>query len=280
MTPIILLIACILMLYAAKIDSSSFTSKRHINCKSIIINIGVLGTFIGIVLGLLDFDTSNIVDSVPQLLEGLKLAFLTSIAGLALSIFLSVKQASFLSKNGVPVISEKDKKLEATNQTLVANQTLATIKQQGEQCLTETKQTNQILREILNHLKHPVSLTKLDATGEELPKEATQWVAIQDNNTAYIWDNKSHANKYKPADIQAYIKTINEAKLAGYSDWTLPTIETLENLAYEKRFFPNIQLSSWYFSSTPAKNKQLLCFNFETRHQALGQSGYILLMRG
>lgn len=48
--------------------------------------IGVLGTFTGILIGLLDFDISDIDQSVEDLLEGLKIAFATSIVGLAGSI--------------------------------------------------------------------------------------------------------------------------------------------------------------------------------------------------
>ncbi len=45
-------------------------------------SLGILGTFIGIVIGLLGFDTTNIDGSIPALLEGLKTAFITSIFGL------------------------------------------------------------------------------------------------------------------------------------------------------------------------------------------------------
>ena len=44
--------------------------------------LGILGTFVGIYLGLKDFDTNNIEQSVPPLLAGLKTAFLTSIFGI------------------------------------------------------------------------------------------------------------------------------------------------------------------------------------------------------
>ena len=55
---------------------------------SIVTVIGVLGTFVGIAWGLLNFDTNNIEASVPKLLEGLKAAFITSIFGIAGSIAL------------------------------------------------------------------------------------------------------------------------------------------------------------------------------------------------
>lgn len=48
--------------------------------------LGVLGTFTGILIGLLDFDESNIYNSLPDLLDGLKIAFTTSILGIAAAI--------------------------------------------------------------------------------------------------------------------------------------------------------------------------------------------------
>ena len=45
--------------------------------------LGILGTFTGVFIGLLDFDVRMINKSVPTLLEGLKVAFGTSIVGLA-----------------------------------------------------------------------------------------------------------------------------------------------------------------------------------------------------
>ena len=59
---------------------------------TLLTTLGVLGTFVGIALGLLDFDVRNIDDSVPQLLAGLKVAFLTSILGLTTSIVLKAVQ--------------------------------------------------------------------------------------------------------------------------------------------------------------------------------------------
>jgi hypothetical protein len=47
----------------------------HQDFKSILVSTGVLGTFIGIFIGLLGFDSSSVVDSVPKLLDGLKTAF-------------------------------------------------------------------------------------------------------------------------------------------------------------------------------------------------------------
>lgn len=45
-------------------------------------SLGILGTFTGIVIGLLHFDTAKIDESIPVLLGGLKTAFLTSVVGM------------------------------------------------------------------------------------------------------------------------------------------------------------------------------------------------------
>lgn len=52
--------------------------------------IGMLGTFLGIVIGLWDFNPGDIDGSIPQLLNGLKTAFITSITGLFSSMLLNI----------------------------------------------------------------------------------------------------------------------------------------------------------------------------------------------
>ena len=60
------------------------------NSAEMALSLGILGTFCGIVLGLIQFDVSDIQRSIPLLLEGLKFAFLTSIAGMISSIIIKL----------------------------------------------------------------------------------------------------------------------------------------------------------------------------------------------
>ena len=71
--------------------------KRHhhlVNAlAATVIATGVFGTFLGIYFGLQDFDTENIEaiqGSISTLLEGLKVAFVTSVVGIGLSIFIKL----------------------------------------------------------------------------------------------------------------------------------------------------------------------------------------------
>ena len=110
---IIFIIALLAMFYFAYQDNKSLNAGNHTDLKAVIVSIGVLGTFIGIMLGLWDFDTKNIDDSVPKLLEGLKLAFATSIAGMVISIGLtSIQKNKILGGNDeLSVLSEINAKL-------------------------------------------------------------------------------------------------------------------------------------------------------------------------
>jgi methyl-accepting chemotaxis protein len=58
--------------------------------KSTVTIVGVLGTFIGIVIGLWDFDYVHIENSLPTLLSGLTTAFLTSVAGMVAFLVLTI----------------------------------------------------------------------------------------------------------------------------------------------------------------------------------------------
>lgn len=67
---------------------------------SFMTSLGILGTFVGIVIGLLNFDSNNIQGSIPVLLGGLKTAFITSVFGLVGSVvFNALESLWFSGKN-------------------------------------------------------------------------------------------------------------------------------------------------------------------------------------
>lgn len=71
----------------------------------ILTSLGILGTFIGLVWGLKNFEPSNyeaMTNSVSSLVEGIKVAFLTSIYGISLSIVYS-----YGMKSAYSVVNEK-----------------------------------------------------------------------------------------------------------------------------------------------------------------------------
>jgi chromosome segregation ATPase len=65
--------------------------------------IGILGTFLGIAYGLFYFDTKNMTESIPALLDGLKTAFIASIFGI-IGLLIFQKLTAIVQRN-----NEKDK---------------------------------------------------------------------------------------------------------------------------------------------------------------------------
>jgi len=60
---------------------------------------GLFGTFFGIFIGLLQFDTKHIDGSIEQLLGGLQTAFITSLIGMGFAIWFKIIQTSYLDQN-------------------------------------------------------------------------------------------------------------------------------------------------------------------------------------
>ncbi|OOV86987.1 hypothetical protein [Oceanospirillum linum] len=88
LTSVVILIIMALTLYF----HGPVYSLRTVNAApSILTSIGIFGTFLGVALGLMDFDTTDIEGSVPQLIEGLKTAFWSSIAGLLAAMSIKLR---------------------------------------------------------------------------------------------------------------------------------------------------------------------------------------------
>ncbi len=111
------------------------------------------------------------------------------------------------------------------------------------------------------------ALTKLDANGNELPDEATEWVMVRDNVTGLIWEVKTDDgtihdkdttyNWYNANDV--FISSLNSQNFGGYTDWRLPTLKELSFIVdstvpspgptIDTDYFPNT-ISYAYWSST------------------------------
>lgn len=104
----------IFMLILALKELKDRKSGSETDVKSAIVSLGVLGTFLGIFLGLWEFNVNDIEGSVPKLLDGLKLAFVTSIMGMTISVLLSIteKTSSGAAKTEFDVLKKIDEKLE------------------------------------------------------------------------------------------------------------------------------------------------------------------------
>ncbi|EPC01850.1 hypothetical protein L861_19560 [Litchfieldella anticariensis FP35 = DSM 16096] len=99
--------AFLLSLYCYKTDRiRGFTHYAP----NLLTSLGILGTFIGIVIGLMHFDPADIDNSITLLLSGLQTAFMTSLFGMASAIAFKVVTTSvgFMQPNAVTSISPQE----------------------------------------------------------------------------------------------------------------------------------------------------------------------------
>jgi chromosome segregation ATPase len=75
---------------------------------TLLTTVGILGTFAGIIVGLLEFDVNDIEKSIPGLLAGLQTAFITSLVGMLLSIVYKVAVASGMLSPKVSPTEDED----------------------------------------------------------------------------------------------------------------------------------------------------------------------------
>lgn len=178
--------------------------------------IGILGTFLGIYLGLKDFDSNDIESSVPPLLAGLKTAFLTSIFGITASLFM--RTISFLmnsksrrNTSGVSIHTladllqdQLDAQKESHTESLAAVQSLGNL-------LQELRET-----EMENHEQSLESLESIRASisGEEDTSLLTQITRLRttfaDKQDGLIKEFREFANNMAEANSQKLIEALEQ----------------------------------------------------------------------
>jgi hypothetical protein len=90
------------ILYAFLVAKRSLKTERSNYVEyapSLMTSMGLFGTFLGIFIGLLQFDTKHIDGSIEQLLGGLQTAFITSLIGMGFAIWFKIIQTSYLDQN-------------------------------------------------------------------------------------------------------------------------------------------------------------------------------------
>ncbi|KOR32946.1 hypothetical protein TI05_04015 [Achromatium sp. WMS3] len=317
----------LLMLLLALVDFVTFLIPKiqHIDCKGLLASLGLLGTFWGIFSGLMEFDATNIQASVPKLLNGLKFAFLSSILGMLLATILSllqmgikalgdISQQSTISQtpDELAVIVAKEIKTELIQgfqllasylqkQNTQSKQSLDDIQKTLQEQNTQSKQSLDGIQKTLQNIywvlyENRRRFLKLGAHGEELAVNAEEWAAIQDNDSGLIWEHKLHSGLQdakqrltwkKP--VQDYVQTLNQQKLAGFSDWRLPTADEMRtiisNKGIDQRFFgtlddPDQSYPFIFVASTEQKKSdQGVVISKKTGATKPGKKAHILLVR-
>jgi len=169
-----LLIFVYVIFYFFKYDQHIITSN--------ITTLGILGTFVGILIGLWHFDPNNIDGSIPGLLIGLKFSFVTSIIGMIVTILFRTYFMFRIKSRDDDSYLEPIEKLSNSIQ-----KSSKAIIDSTEKLIAKIDQDNNINEQIsywikgMNNIKSSFTVPekKLEAVSEELNKIKTHFSEIR-----------------------------------------------------------------------------------------------------
>lgn len=119
---------------------------------AILTSIGIFGTFLGVAIGLWGFDANDIQGSVPKLMDGLRTAFWSSIAGLLGALTLKIR-AVISQTVSTPAGSAKRATIDDLDHSL--KQLTLVLQQPAEQNLQQQlKYQNQLLVESMQQVNN------------------------------------------------------------------------------------------------------------------------------
>ena len=234
---IILLVFLFLLLFIKRVsvNNTLIEKRRLINqFPSLISTLGVLFTFIGITVGLVGFDTSDLDTSIPLLLDGLKTAFVTSIMGMLGSMILSniINSKFDNTDKGVSDINIAAGLItKSVSDMSYANiEVLKVLLQQQEKQLKLVEIIHNDNLEIINILSESSNSQyneKLLETNTILKSLSSTVVTIKDDLSAF---KLSEANELQ--SIQRTLKSISDdmSNLSSINDNIISSLEALGNL--------------------------------------------------
>ena len=87
------------------------------------------------------------------------------------------------------------------------------------------------------------SFVKVSATGQDLPRDATEWACVRDTVTGLMWEGKTtdgglhdvngrytNVGDSRAGDASVFLAAVNAAGWCGATDWRLPTRRESESL--------------------------------------------------
>ncbi len=221
----------------------------------IVVSLGVLGTFVGIVLGLLNFDVNNIEASIPELLSGLKTAFITSIVGMIISIiiktFFSLFSESETNPDGSGGLSEAKlfKKMDkiTENQNKLIAEITASIKNSKEQSVATFADA---LKEVIKDFNSKIN----EQFGDNFKELNDAVKNMLDWQKQYKEDLEFLNNKY-------------ESILKSFENWDNKTAKIVQNFEKFGNSIDSYQKVIQIIQDQSGKTNQIMQLIMENRNQ-------------
>lgn len=167
----------------------------------VLTSLGILGTFCGIYVALVGFDSNAIDDSLPPLLDGMKIAFGTSIVGLLTAIVLRISLPFLFGRN---------------DEEQVESHEVSELLNKLHQSINEAEQTKkELLIEFRSALLDSESETNIPAKLNELSEHVEQFQAsvtsdLKEQTEAFIQFRDHISEALSQALMKELKETIHE----------------------------------------------------------------------
>ena len=203
-----------LVYFFIKKNKDELISKRRWieGLPTLMSSLGVLGTFAGITMGLINFDPENLDASIPLLLSGLKTAFFTSLTGMVGSIILSKLVSSGFDK--------KDKGVSDINQAAgLISHSISQMEKSSEEKLEEmskrlakfTDSQNDFMNSISQFMDSQNKLSQAIADSvSTLSNNSKEIKALLDSKLEGI-ESKSETSLSKLSEVKDAINSTKES---------------------------------------------------------------------
>ena len=222
----------IVILIATRVLRTRWGSRLVSIIPNTLSTLGVLGTFTGILLGLLDFDVSEIDASIPRLLGGLTVAFSTSIVGMGSALIFRIFDALIPGRSSRDIATADDlnnqlKAIQKDNQSQ-ANSLLTALSDEG--AITKAMQASRVdaskqaeaLETSLSEIRKALSSDSDSSLVTQIQKLRT---TVQDGQNDLIREFRDFAkhmtentNKVMIEALQDVIRDFNEKITEQFGD--------------------------------------------------------------
>lgn len=224
---------CLFFVYKFKKTDKLLAHRRIVEYfPTFVSTLGVLGTFFGITMGLIAFDSGDLDKSIPGLLDGLKTAFFTSLAGMIGSMILSaiIGQKQDEKDGGVSDINQAAGTIcQAVQQMSTLNaEAIGALKQQMTEQEKDRKAFYRTMGDVMDNVKASQALIATTLGDIKSSNEASSSVLdslvilqrSQDSSLAYIKESSAgmvesigtleEATAAQAESIKAVAKSTNE----------------------------------------------------------------------
>lgn len=155
---VVVFVICLILVFYYRSKDTLIANHRTVEYfPTFVSTLGVLGTFLGITTGLIAFDSKDLDESIPQLLDGLKTAFFTSLAGMIGSMILSaiISRKQDEKDNGVSDINQAAVTIcQAVQQMSKLNSdAIGDLKQQMEQQEADRKAFYRSIGDVMDSIR-------------------------------------------------------------------------------------------------------------------------------